>query len=217
VESSLLRVLSEPDRRELLAIARRRKFARGEVIFHEGDPGDTMHLIAKGHVAVRVTTPLGEVAMLRIIPAGAFFGELALITPGPRNATISALDPVETLCIHTNDFTELRTRHPAVERVLTHALVAEVRRLSTALSESLYLSADKRVLRRLLEAAALFGTDAEPATVVPLTQEELGQLAGVARPTVNRTLRAAEDNAFLRVSRGQVEILDPAALAHQAR
>jgi CRP-like cAMP-binding protein len=217
VESSLLSVLSEPDRRELLAIARRRKFARGEVIFHEGDPGDTMHLIAKGHVAVRVTTPLGDVAMLRIIPAGAFFGELALITPGPRNATIAALDPVETLCIHTDDFAELRTRHPAVERVLTHALVAEVRRLSTALSESLYLAADKRVLRRLLEAADLFGTDAGPAPVVPLTQEELGQLAGVARPTVNRTLRAAEDNAFLRVSRGKVEILDPAALAHQAR
>ncbi len=97
--------------------------------------------------------------MLRIICAGEFFGELALITPGPRNATIAALDPVETLCIHTNDFEELRDRHPAVERVLTHALVAEVRRLSIALSESLYLSADKRVLRRLLEAAALFGTD----------------------------------------------------------
>ena len=217
MESSLLRVLSEPDRRELLAIARRRKFAKGEVVFHEGDPGDTMHLVAKGHVAVRVTTPLGEVAMLRIVCAGEFFGELALIDPGPRNATIAALDPVETLCIHTNDFEELRDRHPAVERVLTHALVAEVRRLSIALSESLYLSADKRVLRRLLEAAALFGSDEEPATVVPLTQEDLGQLAGVARPTVNRTLRAAEDNAFLRVGRGRVEIIDAAALAHQAR
>ncbi len=217
MDSPLLSVLSEPDRRELLAISRRRKFSKGEVVFHEGDPGDTMHLVAKGHVAVRVTTPLGDVAMLRIIPAGQFFGELALIAPGPRNATISALDPVETLCIRTDDFDELRTRHPAVERVLTHALVAEVRRLSSALSESLYLAADKRVLRRLLEAAALFGTDADPATVVPLTQEELGQLAGVARPTVNRTLRAAEDNGFLRVSRGKVEILDAAALARQAR
>lgn len=217
MDSPLLNALTEPDRRELLAIARRRKFARGEIVFHEGDPGDTMHLVAKGHAAVRVTTPAGDVAMLRIVKVGQFFGELAVITPGPRNATVIALDSVETLCIHKDDFDELRTRHPTVERALTGALVAEVRRLSAALSQALYLPADKRVVRRLLEAAALFGTDHEPATVIPLTQEELGQLAGVARPTANRILRAAEENGLVRVSRGKVEILDHAKLVRQAR
>jgi CRP-like cAMP-binding protein len=64
--------------------SRRRRFDKGEVIFHEGDPGDTMHLLAKGHVAVRVTTPLGDVATLLILKPGDFFGEVALVSPAPQ-------------------------------------------------------------------------------------------------------------------------------------
>src|SRR5664279_6410691 len=86
--------------RLVLATARRRRFARREVVFHEGDPGDTLHLIDRGHVAVRVTTPLGDTATLRVIGPGEHFGELALVSPAPRSATITALEPTETLVLH---------------------------------------------------------------------------------------------------------------------
>src|SRR5215208_3535074 len=126
-------MLSEEDRQAVLAKARRRKFAPREVVFHEGDPGDTLHLIAKGHVAVRVTTPMGDVATLRILGPPDFFGELAVISPAPRNATVVALDATETLSLHRADVDELRVQHPEVDTLVLEGAVAEVRRLSIQL------------------------------------------------------------------------------------
>ncbi|MDQ1509658.1 MAG: family transcriptional regulator, cyclic receptor protein [Actinomycetota bacterium] len=79
----LLDTLSEPDRRELLTRARRRRFAHQEVLFHEGDPGDSLHLVSRGHVALRIHTPLGDIATVRIVRPGEFFGELAVGHPVP--------------------------------------------------------------------------------------------------------------------------------------
>ena len=141
-------------------------------------------------------------ATLRVIRAGEFFGELAVIAPGPRNATVVALDSVETLAIHKEQLDELRARRPAVEGVITNALVAEVRRLASALTEALYLPSEPRLIRRLLEVASLFGTRDEPAAVVPLSQEALAQLAGLTRPTANRILRRAEEQGLVRIGSG---------------
>ena len=216
VESSLLDVLGDDDRRELLRLARRRRFARGEVIFHEGDPGDTMHLVTQGHIAIRTTTPVGDVAMLRVLSPGEFFGELAVISPGPRNATASALDRAETLAIPKPQLDELRVR-PAVDAVVIEALATEIRRLSAMLTEAMYLPSEKRLFRRLAGLASAFGHDDEHATIVPLTQEELAQLAGVTRSTANRLLKQAEAEGVVRVTRAKVEILDDAALTRHTR
>jgi CRP-like cAMP-binding protein len=212
MEHSLLKALAEPERRELLALAQRRRYAKGTVLFHEDDPGDAMHLVAKGHVAIRVTTPVGDVAMLRIIRPGEFFGELAVLDPGPRSASAVALSAVETHVLHKTQLDELRARRPAVDTLMTVALTAEIRRLAAALAEALYLPSDKRVIRRLLGAA-----DAFDGPVVPLTQEEIAQLAGVTRETANRVLRRAEEHAQLRMSRGRIEIVDRDALARHSR
>jgi CRP-like cAMP-binding protein len=218
MESPLLDVLAPDERRRLLSMARRRRFGRGEVVFHEGDPGDALHLIDKGHVAVKRTTPLGDVAMLLVLRPGEVFGELAVVAPAPRNATVVAVDTVETLVLHGTVFDELRTTHPAIDRVLIQALAAEVRRLSAMLVEALYVSADKRIYLRLWDLTQIFaGPDPDAPVIVPLTQEELGQLAGTTRPTANRVLRVAEEQGILRISRGRIEVLDRAAVAKHAR
>src|SRR5690349_5178218 len=101
----LLAALSDEDAQALLAGARRRTFARGEVVFHRGDPADTFHLIRKGRFAVRIVTPLGDEATLAVLGPADFFGELALLTPGaPRSASVAALEPAETLSVHQLDF-----------------------------------------------------------------------------------------------------------------
>ena len=217
METPLLEVLAEDDRRELLKLARRRRFARGEVIFHEGDPGDTMHLIAQGHIGIRATTPLGDVAMLRVLKPGEFFGELALIAAGNRSATAVALDKAETLGISRSLLDDLRSRIPAIDAVVTAALVNEVRRLAAALTEALYLPSETRLLRRLVELTELFASSGSDTVTIPLTQDEMAQLAGVTRPTANRILKKAGDDGLVAVSRGQVEVLDAAGLARQAR
>jgi CRP-like cAMP-binding protein len=100
----ILNGLEESLRRQVLAAARLRRFARGEIVFHEGDPGDTFHLIAKGRFAVRVSTELGETATLAVLGRGDFFGELALLGEHPRTATVAALEAAETMALHRESF-----------------------------------------------------------------------------------------------------------------
>src|SRR3712207_4700128 len=88
-EWALLQHLAPEERRRLLAAGRSHHFARREVIFHEGDPGDSLHLVQRGHVAIRVTTPLGDVATFTVVGPGQTFGELALLDESEiRTATV---------------------------------------------------------------------------------------------------------------------------------
>jgi CRP/FNR family transcriptional regulator, cyclic AMP receptor protein len=217
MEFRLLEPLPADTRRELLSRARRRRFAPGEVVFHEGDPGDAMHLLAKGHVAIRVTTPLGDTATLRVLRAGDHFGEMSVVSPAPRNATIVALDATETLAIHRDDVEQLRRQHPAVDRFLVDTLVQEVRRLSVLLAEALYLPVEKRTWRRLLALTAIYARDDDPSTLIPLTQEDVAGIVGTTRPTINRLLRDAEREGLLRMSRGRIDVIDRAALERRCR
>jgi CRP/FNR family cyclic AMP-dependent transcriptional regulator len=192
----------------LLAIARRRTFDRGEVVFHRGDPANALHLITKGRFAVRITTPLGETATLAVRGPGDAFGELALVS-GPealRSATVAALEPGETRSVLRDDFARCRREHPRVDAVLIAILAERVRRLSEELTEAYYLSAERRVLHRLVSLAELYGD------VVPLCQEDLAELAGTSRATVNRVLREQQERGTLELGRAKIVVLDSDAL-----
>jgi CRP-like cAMP-binding protein len=200
----------------VLGVARRRTFARGEVVFHEGDPGDALHLIAKGRFAIRVTTRLGERATLAIRGPGEAFGELALINNAPRSATVAALEPAETFSIRQAEFDELRREHPGVNRILVSLLATSVRRMDELIVEALYAGAEKRVLRRLRDLAALYHEGSQSVTI-PLTQDDLAGLAGTSRATVNRVLREEEQRGTLSLGRGKTTIVDLEELKRRAR
>ena len=119
------------------------------------------------------------------------------------------------MSLHRDDFARLRATIPELDEVLTTALVSEVRRLAAALVDALYVPADRRVLRRLRELVSLYGGD--PPVVIPVTQDDLAQLAGTTRPTANRVLRAAEGKGVVSLSRGRIEVRDTAALDRLAR
>lgn len=208
--------MEEADRRRLVSLTRRRRFAKGEVVFHEGDAGNALHLVETGHFAVRITTPLGDVATIRVHGPGGLFGELSVISPAPRSATVIAVTKGETLQLSEAAFAELRTASRGADEILTHALVAEVRRLSDALVEALYTPVNLRVVRRLGELAETFARGAEEI-VIPLTQEDLANLAGTTRPTANRVVRGLEDDGIVAVSRGRIAVIDLEALRRRAR
>lgn len=210
----LLDGLDDDDRRRVLAAARRRRFARREVLFHEGDPGDTLHLIERGRVAVRITTPLGDTATLVVLGAGDVVGELALVdgAEGRRSATAVALEKTETLSLHRDEFAALRREHPSVEHLLVSALTATVRRTSRHLLDALYVPADKRVARRLIDLVDVYGTDE-----IAITQDDLASLAGTSRATVNRVVGELEAAGALALSRGRIVVTDAAPIAKRAR
>ena len=211
---ALLEGVGEEEVRRLLSVARRRKFTRGEIVFHEHDPADTLHLIVKGHFVVRTQTQLGDRAILAVLGPGDMFGELSLIGGDDprRTATVAAVEPGETHSIHRIDFDGLRSKHPETGEVLIAILSGQVKRLSRHLLEALYVPADKRVLRRLNEIAALY----DDATV-PLTQEDLAGLAGTSRASVNRVLRDEEKRGTVELSRGKTRVVDAEALERRGR
>lgn len=215
--SRLLQGLPEEDARRVIATAGRRTFARGEVVFHEGDAANSLHVIMKGRVAVRTATPLGDTATLAVLGPGDTFGELALLSPDEvRTASVIALEPTETTTIDREGFTALRKEHPAVTDMLVSLLAAQVRRLSVRLLEAHFVSADTRVLRRLLELTQAYGEGAD-GTVIPLTQEDVAGLAGTTRATVNRVLREEQGRGTVELARGKITVVDPIALARRAR
>lgn len=214
----ILHALGDDERRAVLAAARRRRFTRGEVIFHEGDPGDSIHLVAKGHVGIRIHTPLGDTAMVRVVGRGDFFGELAAVSPGPRNATAQCLSQAETVMLSREQLSALQAQHPEVDRILIAALAAEVRRLAAQVVELAYVPAERRVWRQLVTLCDVFaGDDDGGGAVVPLTQEELAEIVGCTRPTVNQVLRGGENEGIISLTRGRIRVEDRALLERKAR
>ncbi len=208
----MLEGLPDTDVRRVIASARRRRFARGEVLFHEGDPATTLHLVATGRIAVRVTTPRGEVATVDLVLAGDVVGELALLSPGGRRrASAIAMEPTATLSIDETTFSALRRDDPVISEFLVQLLAARVHRLTDRLLEALYLPADTRLLRRVLELSEVYGS------VLPLTQEDLAGLAGTTRATVNRALRREEKLGTIELGRGRVSVVDRAGLGQRSR
>lgn len=211
----LLASLSSDDQRRVLTSARRRQFKRNEVVFREGDPGDSLHLIQSGTFAVQISAPAGDRATLNVLSRGGFFGELALLRDAAarrRSATIIALEPAETLAIAGTAFTELRTSHPAVEGLVVAALAQRVEELSTRLLEALYVGVDRRVYRRLIELAVIYRRPAGTDIVVPLSQEDLATMIGASRPTVNQVLQKLVSRGMISLGRRQITIEDLDAL-----
>lgn len=212
----LLAGLNDDERRLVTAKMTRRAFRKGDSLFFEGDIGDTLHVVRKGRVAVRTSTPDGDVVTLTVLGFGSYFGELALMAPDSRRtASVVALEPVETQMLRASDFHELRVRHPTVERLVSQILAEQVHRLSQQLLEALYVSADKRVLRRLNDLCDLY-TDAGTIDI-PIRQEDLASMAGTTRSTVNKVLRQLEDDGIVALGRGRTTVAQPGQLERRAR
>ena len=147
------------ERRELVAGLRRRSYHRDEVIFHQGDPADTLHLIAAGHVSARVTLPGGEFVVLAIFGPGEAFGEIALVgSPRARGGTVVALERCENIVTWPGRLPSssyvLSRRRPLF--FLVELLAARVEKLNNWLLEALYVPAERRVVRRLLHLCELY-------------------------------------------------------------
>ena len=186
------------------------------MIFHQGDPADALHLIAAGHVTVRVTLRGGEFVVLAIFGPGDVFGEIALVgSPHARAGTVVALERCETLSLGRDEFDRLRASYPGVDRFLVELLSARVERLNNYLLEALYVPAERRVLRRLLHLCELYTGD-DQRIVIPVTQEMLANLAGTTRPTANQVLRRLVASDIVSISRSQIVVLDRQSLRQRA-
>jgi CRP/FNR family cyclic AMP-dependent transcriptional regulator len=205
----VLQSLPEADAKVMLKAGRVNVYARDDVLVHEGDVADTFHILLAGRAAVRVTTPSGENAIVNILGHDSHFGEVSLLGDhdARRTASIIALEPVRTLSIPAVVFRELRDRNPRLERLVSTLLARRVDQLSALLVEAMYNSLEQRIVRRLSALSSIYAGPPGPVTI-PLTQDQLSQLVGGARPSVNQILRRLVGEGLLEVGRGRITVLD---------
>jgi CRP/FNR family transcriptional regulator, cyclic AMP receptor protein len=213
----VLQSLPDPDAKLLLRAGKVNQYARREVLVNEGDVADSFHIVLDGRVAVRVTTPSGESAIVNILGLDDHFGEVSLLGRDDprRTASIVALEAVRTLSIPAAVFRDLRDRNPRLERLVSGILARRVDQLSAQVVEAMYDSLERRVVRRLLSLADVYSSG-PGAVTIPLTQDELSQLVGGARPSVNQVLRRLVDEGLVEVGRGRITVNDDSGLRRLA-
>lgn len=216
--SVVLRGLQREELETLARTMRRRTYRRGEVIFHQGDPGDSLHVVCQGRLKVVITADNGEEAVLAVLGPGSVFGEMAILDGGPRSATVVALEAVETALLSRTDFTGLLRRSPAAVDGLLASLAKTIRQADEDIGGLTFLDLYGRLARKLLELAETHGEQSDGIVVitVPLTQEELGAMIGSTRASVNKILGFFEDRGAIERRGRQIAITNKEVLRRRA-
>jgi CRP/FNR family transcriptional regulator, cyclic AMP receptor protein len=205
----------EADALERLASQmRRRRFRRGEVVFHQGDVGDSLQIVSSGSVKIVLASPEGEEAIIASLQPGDFFGELALLDGAPRSTTATAIEATETLALPREPFLDLLGQDPRIGLALLHAVAGELRRLTGHVEELHFLDLAGRLAMRLARLAREAEPDASERVALnwPYTQSDLAAMIGGTRQSVNRLLSGLVDEGLLVVERDTLVISDVAEL-----
>ena len=199
---------------------RGRRFRRGEVLFHEGDPGDALFIVASGAVKVVVPSEEGDEAILATLRRGDFLGELALLDGAPRSASAIALEATEALALPRDQFLSLVAREAGIRDALLASLAGELRRLTTHVAELHFLDLTGRLAARLARLAQEHGERQPDGSIrldAPLTQSDLAAMIGSTRQSVNKLLGEFEDDGLLRLDHDSIFVPNLERLATKAR
>lgn len=198
----------------LAGLMRPRRFRRNEVIFHQEDVGDALHIVVHGGVKIVLPSPDGEEAIIASLRPGDFFGELALLDGASRSTTATAMEHAETLALPRDQFLRLLPDDPRLVTALLRALAGELRRLTGHVEELHFLDLAGRLSMRLVRLAR----DADPRAAGrielnwPFTQSELAAMIGGTRQSVNKLLSGLVEEGLLKIDRETLVISDLAAL-----
>jgi CRP/FNR family transcriptional regulator len=195
-----------------------RRFPHGEVIVRQGEDQECLFLVTEGAVRLSSVTRGGREAVVAVLGRGDLFGESALLgEASPVEAR--SIGRVEVVALHVSCIAGIVARQPGTAEQLLRLVAARLHRTRTALEEALACDIPGRVAGRLRELAADHGVPEADGIrlTVPLTQEELARMVGVARETVNRTVRVLTDRGLVRSAPRSLVITDPGALESEPR
>ena len=196
------------------------RLRRGDVLFHEGDSGDRLYIVADGKVKLGRTSSDGRENLLAILGPGQMFGELSLFDPGPRSATVTAVTDADLrLALPRRPAALARGSPRSVARGLLTQLAGRLRKANDVVADLVFSDVPGRVAKALLDLADRFGRTADDGVHVhhDLTQEELAQLVGASRETVNKALADFASRGWLRLEPRSVVIMDVERLSRRAR
>ncbi len=206
--------LGPEDLEHLSGLLQQRRYAKGEVIFHQGDVGTALLIVRRGEVAIRLSSAEGKEVILSLLGRGDAFGELALLDGEPRSTDAVAREESSLLCLHQEDFRRFLSERPQVAMDLLAVLSRMVRRVTQIVHDSAFLDARARLARVLLDLARTQGQQSGAGRVIipRLTQAELANLCGVTRESANKWLRFYAREGLLTYEGGQITLVDPERL-----
>ncbi len=218
--ASLFAALDEDAASALQASMAHVQLPRGEVLFNEGEPGNRLYVITEGKIKLGASSSDGRETLLAILGPGEMFGELSLFDPGPRTATATALTDAELLGLGNTDLQPWLAGRPEVAVSLLGALARRLRRTNEAMADLVFSDVPGRVAKALLELAGKFGETSDDGSVHvvhDLTQEELAQLVGASRETVNKALADFQNRGWIRLEQRGVDLLDVERLTRRSQ
>jgi CRP/FNR family transcriptional regulator, cyclic AMP receptor protein len=207
--AAVLARLSPADRDELYARARRRRYGRREVVFHEGDIGESAVVVLSGCLAARKTGPDGQAGLIGVLGPGEVAGELTLVEPTVRRTvTVFALEPTEVLIVERGMLADLGGSTAGGASFLLATLTSRIRRLEEDLALALLGTSEDRIAVGLAALADVCFAGETPQRGIAVTQQDLASLTGTSRATVNRVLGGLADGGAIAVRRGRIQVLD---------
>ncbi|HEX2050978.1 MAG TPA: Crp/Fnr family transcriptional regulator [Actinomycetota bacterium] len=195
-----------------------RTYRKGDVMFHQGDPGESLYVVARGLVNVYVGSEAGDEMVLASLRPPEMLGELAVIDGGPRSASARAIEPTTVLALTRTRFMELVRGNPAIADALHESLGALLRRVLQHASDLVFLDLAGRVAKLLVTLADERGETADDGIVLDLhlSQTHLAGMVGGSRPSVNQILRAFQERGYLEMRGRTIVVKRPDALRRRA-
>jgi CRP/FNR family transcriptional regulator len=194
------------------------KLSRGEHLFLEDQEGDRLYVVLDGKIKLTRTASDGRENLLSVLGPGEMFGELSLFDPRPRTSTASAVTDASVAALAHGALREWLKSHPDVSWHMLQALARRLRRANDVVADLVFTDVPGRVAKNLLDLANRFGQQERDGLHVhhDLTQEELAQLVGASRETVNKALADFAARGWLQISARSVLILDKQRLIRRA-
>jgi len=218
-ETPLFEALSEEDASALRAGIINVHLDRGERLFSEGDAGDKLYIILEGKIKLTKAAPDGRENLVSVHGPGEMFGELSLFDPIPRTSSATAVTSARLAGLAHDDLHTFLSSRPEVSMHLLQALAQRLRRINDVKADLVFTDVPGRVAKALLDLADRFGVMTPEGVQVnhDLTQEELAQLVGASRETVNKALADFTARGWIQLAAKSVLVTDADRLRKRAR
>src|SRR5574340_1121142 len=205
--------LSDNDHQDLARLLRRKSVGRGEVLFRQGDEGTALYIILQGRIKISVSRRTDKVT-LAILGKGEFLGEMALLDGMPRSADATAVEDSHLYALNRNDFLSFITSNEKAVRAILFSLSLRLRKTDKLLAEMCFLNLSARLASKLVEMAELQNNNQKelPEYYLKISQQELGDILGVSRESINKELKILRDKQIASTSRSCICIRDLASL-----
>jgi CRP/FNR family transcriptional regulator, cyclic AMP receptor protein len=206
---SIFKGLDSEDVNDLIAVAKKRTFRSGEVIFHRDDPGQMLYIIKEGKVKICLISPDGQEISLVVFGKGEYFGEFALLDGHPRSADAIALEKVECYTLLRSDFHNVIMKNPRIAIQVMEVLCERLRKTDQQVEDLIVLDVYGRVAKKLLELAETHGLKQEDGSIfinVRLTQQDLAAMVGASRESVNKVLGYYTDKQYITTDKHKITL-----------